>query len=82
MSLGGLINNYLPENLVEDCKSQMFETLMNILSKNTDDSLKDPIVDNMFTFISAPEHVELAINWTKKGYIFTNDSQEKSLFVL
>jgi len=82
MSLGGLINNYLPENVVEDCKSQMFDCLINILQKNTDDSLKDPIVDNMFTFISAPEHVELAINWTKKGFIFAKDSPDNSLFVL
>ena len=60
----------------------MFECLINILQKNTDDSLKDPIVDNMFTFISAPEHVELAINWTKKGFIFAKDSPDNSLFVL
>ncbi len=82
MSLGGLINNYLPENVVEDCKSQMFECLINILKKNADESLKDPIVDNMFTFISSQEHVELAINWTKKGFIFAKDSPDINLFVL
>ena len=60
MYLNALLNQYMPSNMVPECKSKMFEVLMTVLQNVDDASLKTPIVDNMMGFISSPEQVALA----------------------
>ena len=49
----------------------MFEPLIELLSQqNIDANIKNTIVDNMFSFVSAPEHVLLALKWLESGKIF------------
>lgn len=70
MNLSSLIGFYLPEHHVFEKKRVMFETLINLLSReDLEATLKVPIVDNLFGFISAKEHVELAIKWLEGGNI-------------
>jgi len=58
MNLGVLISAYIPEDLIAEKKKVMFDLLVTLLAKEgLEGSLKSPIVDNIFAFIAAPEHV-------------------------
>ena len=48
----------------------MFDTLLNLLTRpEIDDSIKVPIVDNLFSFLSDVKHLELAQAWLESGVI-------------
>ncbi len=83
MNLSALIFYYLPEEQVLDRQKQIFETLMALLSTpGLDESLKAPIVDNMFSFVSAPEHVQLAVRWLETSFISASNDDQNKLFEL
>ena len=75
-NLSALISCYIPEELVLIKTKQMFETLIELLARqNIDANLKNTIVDNMFGFVSAPEHVLLALKWLETGKIFKDHEE-------
>jgi len=82
MYLSMLISQYIPKDLVGQCREQMFETLMTTLVKTSDESLVAPMVDQMFSFISSPESVELAQSWVDKEYIHSADKPDEKIYAL
>jgi len=72
MYLSALINQYMPPQMVEECKEKMFDILMTVLQKNMgDDALMTPVVDNMFSFTTSKDQVNLSLSWVDKKYIHT-----------
>jgi len=64
MNLGGLINNYIPEHMIPEKKQIMFDLLVDLLAREgIEEALQSPIVDNLFGFVVAPHHVQLALKW-------------------
>lgn len=76
MYLSLLIGNYIPPEMIGQCREQMFGTLMETLAKTTDQSLIAPMVDQMFSFISSEESVKLALSWVEKEYVHTSESPD------
>ena len=62
MNLMGLINYYLPQELVHEKMETVFNILIDLLSKDGDIK-KDPIVDNLFKFIATEEQLQMCIHW-------------------
>ncbi len=61
----------------------MFDTLVALLaSESIEESLKQPIVDNMFGFISAKEHVHLTLKWLESSTVFRSFEDTKPIFEL
>ena len=80
MKLSSLINNYIPTEKVPEAKERMMDMLMLCLKNVQEDSIKGPIVDNMFPFISSDAHVECACKWLEQGFIHGDD--QAKLFAL
>jgi len=82
MNLNTLIQYYIPEDSVKTCQEKMFETLLDLLGKDIPDSIKNPVVDNIFGFISRKDHVDLAMKWNQSGFIHSATDANKNLFDL
>mmetsp|Transcript_16240 Transcript_16240/g.15625 ORF Transcript_16240/g.15625 Transcript_16240/m.15625 type:complete len:120 (+) Transcript_16240:1902-2261(+) len=83
MNLGGLINYYIPEDQIPEKKRIMFELLVTLLSREgLETALKSPIVDNIFGFIVAPEHVQLSLKWLETQKIFKAGEENSTLYEL
>jgi len=78
MNLSSLVANYIPVDTIKENRRILFNTLLLLLKQDTG-LPKDPIVDQLFSFISNQEHLQLALGWM-------NDSEIKldgvSLFKL
>jgi hypothetical protein len=78
MNLSSLVANYIPVDTIKENRRILFNTLLLLLKQDTG-LPKDPIVDQLFSFISNQEHLQLALDWM-------NDSEIKldgvSLFTL
>ena len=77
MKLSSLIKNYIPSDLVLESSKAVMETLLLCIVENKDDNIRGPFVDNLTPFISASEHVELALSWIEKKAIHLPGSEEK-----
>mmetsp|Transcript_42769 Transcript_42769/g.41119 ORF Transcript_42769/g.41119 Transcript_42769/m.41119 type:complete len:233 (+) Transcript_42769:2025-2723(+) len=54
----------------------MFELLLNLLAKEgLEPTLKVPITDNIFGFVVAPDHVQLALKWVETQTVFRQEGQ-------
>jgi hypothetical protein len=61
----------MPEENVLGSQKLIFDTLVEFLTReDLDKALKGSVVDYLFSFISDPAHVELALSWLEKGYIY------------
>ena len=61
----------------------MFATLIKLLSKEgLPDSIKNPVVDAIFEFISNEQNAELALKWLDAGAISHPDDSAKELYTL
>ena len=77
MNLRGLIEYYIPTNFVLEKKALMFNTLLQLLQKeNLEETIRVPIVDNLFGFLSDIDHITLARHWLDKGAILREDGSE------
>lgn len=58
--------------------------MLSTLQKNPDnESVKSPIVDQIFYFVKNSDHLALALQWEEKGYVFNpKDQPETNLFNL
>lgn len=55
----------------------MFKTLLNLLLReDLEPTLRVPIVDNLFGFVSEKDHIELALKWLEKGSISKDNGEE------
>lgn len=55
----------------------MFETLLKMLQRSDiDPSTRVPIVDNLFSFVSHKDHIEIALKWLERGAILTENDEE------
>lgn len=62
MNLSALISTYIPSNFIFEKKRVMFETLFKILQRSDiEPSLRIPLVDNLFAFVSDKKDIELAL---------------------
>lgn len=77
MNLRVLIANYIPSEFVQEKKNTLFETLVALLGK--DGVSKNPIVDQLFGFLSAKENMERALEWLEGSKIVVDG---KELFEL
>lgn len=75
----GLVNSYLPMNKVNECKTQLFDCLLDMLTKGPEPSVKNPIVQNIFNFICSKEQIQLAQSWIDSGFIHTSTDTNTSL---
>jgi aminopeptidase N len=82
MNLKTLISSYLPTDLILPTKTFMFDLLMDMLRKDLPSTVKGPIAEEVFSFVSSPEQMELVIEWNRKGFIFHKDQPETSLLAL
>ena len=84
MNLSALIHYYIPIELVEEKEDLMFNTLLDLLAKEgLEESLKTPIVDNIFSFVIKPATVNMCIQWIETGKLTKNvGGEEKVLFEL
>lgn len=83
MNLSALINYYLPTHLVLEKQKEMFNTLTELLANDSiDETNKATIVDNMFSFASSTDHVNLCLRWLDKSYIFKGDDENAKLVEL
>jgi len=71
MNLRVLIGSYIPLELVQQKKDVMFETLVTLLGK--EGIQKDPIVDQLFGFLSAEENIRTALGWLEQSKISVGD---------
>lgn len=77
MNLKALIEYYIPADTVSDKKKVMFETLLALLLRpELDPSTRIPIVDNLFGFVSHPDHISIVLNWLDKGAITGDNGEE------
>jgi hypothetical protein len=58
---------YLPQELIEEKMSQMFELLLSLIKNGETD--KNAIADQIFELIASKEQLKLSIVWLKSGYI-------------
>lgn len=71
MNLKSLIDYYLPVELVKETKAKMFDTLLDILNKDgIPEAVQGSLVENVFSFVTTPQQVELILQWNQKGYVF------------
>lgn len=83
MNLKGLIDNYIPEELVFEKQRVMFDTLVGLLANpQIDEATKNPIVDNLFGFIAHKDHLGLARQWLEIDKIFQSAENNLPLFDL
>jgi len=61
MNLRSLISFYIPHDQVKEKKFVLFDTLVGLLSK--EGVSKDPIVEQMFGFLSQESHITSALEW-------------------
>jgi hypothetical protein len=55
----------------------MFETLLGLLSRgDIDQGIKVPIVENIFSFISNDQQVQLAEGWLNKGFVYKDEDNQ------
>lgn len=55
----------------------MFETLLALLLReDLEPTIRVPIVDNLFGFVSNLGHIELALKWLEKGAITKENGEE------
>ena len=71
--LKALINYYVPADLVKEKKEAFFETLVTLLAK--EGVSKDPIVDQLFGFLSSQESIQTALGWLESGKIAVGDGE-------
>jgi len=72
-NLKGLIAYYIPSSLVQEKKDALFETLVTLLAREGVN--KDPIVDQLFGFLSSQENIQTALGWLESGKITAGDEQ-------
>ena len=72
MNLKALIAAYVPLDVVGEKKDALFNTLLTLLQK--DGVNKDPIVDQLFGFLSSKENVQAALGWLETGKITVGDA--------
>ena len=72
MNLKALISAYLPLEVVGEKKDALFNTLLTLLQK--DGVNKDPIVDQLFGFLSSKENIQAALGWLETGKITVGDA--------
>ena len=77
-----LAKYYIPEDSVRTCQEKMFTTLLDLLARDIPDSIKSPVVDNIFGFISHEDHVALALKWVDCGFVHPAAAADQSLFSL
>lgn len=71
MNLRILISRYLPLELVKEKKDVLFETLVTLLGR--EGVSKDPIVDQIFSFMANEENMRTALGWLEQSKISVND---------
>ena len=81
MNLKSLIAYYIPTDLVNKYKSQMFPVLHEMLEKDIPASIKSAVVDQLWGFLSSKNDVEMALKWVENGQIQDKD-EKKDLFEL
>lgn len=55
----------------------MFETLLKLLLRSDiEPSTRIPIVDNLFSFVSHKDHIDMALTWLEKGAIMSENGEE------
>lgn len=67
--LSTLISDFIPSEKAAESKERMLNMLLQCLQNNQDDSIRGPIVDNMFSLIASDAHVALACSWLEHGHI-------------
>ena len=72
VNLKALISAYVPLDIVEEKKDALFNTLLTLLQK--DGVNKDPIVDQLFGFLSSKENIQAALGWLETGKITVGDA--------
>lgn len=71
MHLRVLISYYIPVDLISEKKDMLFDTLVTLLGK--EGVLKDPIVDQLFGFLSSEENMRTALGWMEQSKISVGD---------
>ena len=79
MNLSNLVELYIPVDQVSKCQSVIFETWLNILSQDTPANIKSLYADNIFNFVDSKEHIELSIQWARKGYMFNPSAPDTNI---
>lgn len=77
MNIRTLIASYIPPELVKTEKDTLFETLVQLLGNEK--VSKDPIVDQLFGFLSCKENIQTALGWLETEKISVGDQQLYSL---
>ena len=72
-NLQGLISFYIPTEDVNKYKTQMFPILFSILQSDVPQSIKDSIVDSLWSFVTDKDHVEQVITWVKASSVQSAD---------
>ena len=72
MNLKALISAYVPLDIVEEKKDALFNLLLTLLQKEGVN--KDPIVDQLFGFLSSKENIQAALGWLETGKITVGDA--------
>jgi hypothetical protein len=81
-NLSTLIHYYIPLELIEEKKCQVYGSLIDYIAQDDlDEDLMIPIVDNLFNFLYKREHIDLALTWLEVGYIYL-DEEKTELFEL
>ena len=75
-NLNQLIAYYIPTDQVLAQKTKMFPILMDVLQKDVAQSVKDSVVDSLWSFISTQEHAENALKWFNSGNILASGGNE------
>ena len=81
MNLSALIAYYIPTQMVEDRKKQMFDMLFGLLLKGLqaeggDAGIQSAITDNLFSFLSDIQHLKLAESWLIHGYLHLEETPD------
>jgi len=63
---------YLPVDVTAKKEEALFDILVVLLSK--EGMIKDPIVDQMFAFLSSKDHIQNALGWLESGKITVGDA--------
>ena len=58
----------------------MFNILLNRLTENISERLKNSIVENLLEFIDNEDHLELVGQWLAVGHIFAPLEPQKKIF--
>lgn len=77
MNIRGLIHSYIPTEFVLEKQVQMFNTLLALLQReDIEETIRIPIVDNLFGFLTDLEHIKIAREWLDRGAILKADGTE------